>query len=338
MKIKWHVWLFCLGACLLSSCKDIQVGTRIFRDGSCERTVACTADSGRVPISVFPVPSDSTWQSEFVRNLKDSTHKIHQAHIYQAHKTFGSVAELNAYYQTNKDSALAFHSKISLDKKFRWFYTYLTYRETYCTFTPFKLVPITKYIRLDELSGGDEKERNKKVDQWLEQAVFEELYLFLNSHLPLGDLTKERLAAQKKALYKVIMDTNEGDDAELLLQACANVLGSPAVLQLKEPAKELLAEIEKKISFSLDLEQNSYKNSVEMPGLILATNSTCVVSRQVNWQIDPRQFEFQDYEMWVTSRVINTWAFIVSGLVGAGLLVLLLAALLRRPSGVRIDP
>jgi hypothetical protein len=282
-----------------------------------------------VPESVFPIPNDATWRTEFVRNLKDSTHKL-----YQAHKTYGSVAELNAYYQTNKDSTLAFHSNISLDKKFRWFYTYLTYRETYNAFTPFKLVPVTNYVRLDELTGGDEKERNKKLDKWLEQAIFEEFYLFLNLHLPLGDLTKERLAVQKAALYKVVIDSTKDDDAEVLLQACARVVQSPAILQLREPAKTLLAEIEKKINFSSELEQNSYKNSVEMPGLILATNSTSVVSRQVNWQIDPRQFEFQDYEMWVTSRVINTWAFIVSGVVGAGLLVLLLIALLRRPGRI----
>jgi hypothetical protein len=318
--------LSCLA--MLLSCKDIQVTTRIFPDGSCQRTVACTADSGRVPGNAYPIPRDSTWQSSFVRHFKDSTKTA-----YQAVKTFRTVAELNDYYQAENDSAFAFHCQIRLEKRFRWFYSYLTFRETWQAYNLFDKVPVTDYVSLQDLRekhNDADEEQNNKLDQWEKRALFAEFFTYVQARLPIGDLTSERLTANKEALFQALMDSTQKQETDDILATCGAVLQTPAVQHLRPVIEACMIEIEKKIEFMSDLENNSYKNVVEMPGLLVSTNSADVQNRQVSWQIDALQFRFQDYEMWATSRVINTWAFLVSGAVGFALLLLLVLALWRQ--------
>ncbi len=323
------IWLSVCGLAMLMSCKDIQVTTRVYPDGSCQRTIACTADSGHVPQNAYPIPQDSTWQSGFIRHFKDSTKKA-----YQAVKRFSSVTELHDFYQTQRDSVLAFHCQIKLDKKFRWFYTYLTFRETWQAYNQLKRIPVTDFISLEDVRKKpkeSDEESNKKLDQWEERALFEEFFAYVSERLPIGDLSKEHFAAYKEPLFKALMDSSQKHETDEIIATCRTVLQTPAVQQLAPIIDAFMVDMEKKIEFMGDMESNSYQNIIQMPGLLISTNSTEVQNQQVSWQIDAVQFRFQDYEMWATSRVINTWAFMVSGALGLGLILLLVFALWRKP-------
>jgi hypothetical protein len=59
---------------------------------------------------------------------------------------------------------------------------------------------------------------------------------------------------------------------------------------------------------------DAYSQTLEMPGLITETNSKSVTGNKVQWGVNPDKFLFYDYEMTVESRVVNRWAFVVSGL------------------------
>jgi len=56
-----------------------------------------------------------------------------------------------------------------------------------------------------------------------------------------------------------------------------------------------------------------YMNVVEMPGVITTTTSYMLKGNQVSWEVQPMAMLFADYEMSVVSRVVNNWAFIVTG-------------------------
>lgn len=67
------------------------------------------------------------------------------------------------------------------------------------------------------------------------------------------------------------------------------------------------------------------KNVVEMPGLILDTNSEEVDGNRITWETGNAQYFVYDYEMWAESRMVNRWAVWVTGilfiLIVAGLIV-----------------
>ena len=59
---------------------------------------------------------------------------------------------------------------------------------------------------------------------------------------------------------------------------------------------------------------NDYTNEVIMPGLILDTNAKDVEGNSVQWKFDYNRFLWEDYTMWVESRVVNRWAMILTGI------------------------
>jgi hypothetical protein len=73
-----------------------------------------------------------------------------------------------------------------------------------------------------------------------------------------------------------------------------------------------------------------YTEVVEMPGLITGTNSEMLKGNQVSWDVHIEAFFVSDLVMYAESRVINYWAFILTGAVVLALLVLLVAKAVRR--------
>ena len=67
-----------------------------------------------------------------------------------------------------------------------------------------------------------------------------------------------------------------------------------------------------------------------MPGIITETNSTNLIGNRVSWEVEADSFLLRDKVMMVESRVVNYWAFILTGLVVFGLLVLIVLKGFRR--------
>jgi hypothetical protein len=72
-----------------------------------------------------------------------------------------------------------------------------------------------------------------------------------------------------------------------------------------------------------------YTNTVVMPGIVLDTNADEVKGTTVSWRFSANQFMLGDYTMWVESRVMNTWAVILTGITALGLTGVLVALRLR---------
>ena len=61
-----------------------------------------------------------------------------------------------------------------------------------------------------------------------------------------------------------------------------------------------------------------------MPGIILNTNAKTVEGNKVIWEFDENRFCYEDFNMTVQSRVVNVWAFVVSGVIVLVVIILLL--------------
>jgi hypothetical protein len=108
----------------------------------------------------------------------------------------------------------------------------------------------------------------------------------------------------------------EFDQPEKLIDYFRDWTGNPAIYNLLKLNPPLLGDFTKKVSaFNNLILLETYPETVEMPGLITETNSMMLKGNQVSWEIQPLTLMFQPYEMVVESRVVNKWAFVVTGII-----------------------
>ncbi|MFH1296964.1 MAG: hypothetical protein ABIJ04_06795, partial [Bacteroidota bacterium] len=96
----------------------------------------------------------------------------------------------------------------------------------------------------------------------------------------------------------------------------------------------IFERFQQKVSFFENLiDMESYPETVEMPGLIIKTNSQMLKGNQVSWEIQPLSLLFEKYEMDVESRVVNNWAFILTGIVLLSLIIVLIVKAVKSTIG-----
>jgi hypothetical protein len=330
----------------LAGCREITTTTRVFPDGSCERTIEIPDESSpadSVFTGPFPLPVDSTWKvTEKVDSSKTTTHvnggkKIEEKknRTVTATKRFPKVSDLNLLYRTKSNDSLKVRVDVRLDGKFRWFNTFFKYTETYKACIPFELVPIHDFLSKEELALYYQKEDtlklDKKVEQWLARSYFEELFQALLQSArttPVTGLDTTVLNGRKEELFTAFMaeddkKSNETFNATQTMLFLEKFYRNPGVRKWSATVEKALKSMEKKQEFLVGLDSDSYVNRVVMPGLILDTNAPSVEGGTVEWKMKSSRFYWEDFVMTVESRVVNRWAIWVT----AGLLLAMLGAL-----------
>jgi hypothetical protein len=318
---------------------------------------------------VIRVPDDSSWKINIAQVPGDQK-KFELTAI--AH--FPSVEALNKYFYKSIDSMPAVSIKSELNKKFRWFYTYLDYKETYKAFTPYRKVPISKFLSEDEvkiLFAGDEKiiyqpnedivrlrrdtlekiilthadslklekkkeDIEKRYNEWLGQSIFEYMYEVLAERadkLNSKNVNKTIVMAARDSVFAELSRRNKLVMSEESHSNGNSTLTPEAILEVAKkyyPVEELskvqsldslaYEEIDHRYDKMQAITSNTYGNKLLMPGIITSTNAKSMNGNILSWEIEPGEFFFYDYVMNAESRMMNKWAFWVSGI-----LVLLLS-------------
>jgi hypothetical protein len=314
---------------LFMQCKEITTTTRVHADGSCDRTVVVNSSSQDPSDSAFPVPGDRSWSISVEKDKKDSSH-----YIYTATKSFKQVEELN-----NKESDRKVQRHVSLQRRFRWFSTDLTYNEWYRAYSPYHLVPVSNYLSDSQIKEWLEapdsvKTFDKQLDEWamanLLELCYQKLYRAADS-LQRTDVV-QAMPRHKTALLQALHDDEDQEStAESIIRLCEKVLGVASMAQFKAPVDSILASLNPIIEFTGDVENSDYGNAVIMPGVVIATNANQLEGSEARWTFKAKRFFLQDYHMWVTSRVQNRWAVAVTVV-----LALLLFAGLVLPTAYRL--
>lgn len=310
------------------SCNHEQrTTTKINSDGSCERTIFVKSDSDTS--SSFPVPTDKSWDS---RIEKDSS----KEKVYSANKRFDDVNQMNNEYRRA--------SKVSVDikfeKKFRWFYTYFNYQETYKSYFPFKNIALDSFLTKEEYAQYEKKDTSKalkeRLDEFIIRNAWEEFYgQLIDSVKSLNDpsFPVSVFLAKKKEFINWLTDDPEGSKGILHINnhkdyvKLEKILGLKLKRKLEQQIDSILDGIEKsinaKFNFMLGVD-GKYINEVVMPGIILNTNASTVEGNRVSWKLDENYFCFTDYTMTVESRIANPWATYATG----GALIVIVALLM----------
>ncbi len=139
---------------ITNSCIDYyKISTKINPDGSLERTITVVGDSSSIFEGNLVIPTDSSWEIStrwFYEKPNDTTSD--RKYEYTATRLFKNHQELNDYLKVESDTTTLINIETNFQKKFRWFYTYFRYTETYKKSFPFNYFPIENFLTDKELS------------------------------------------------------------------------------------------------------------------------------------------------------------------------------------------
>lgn len=353
----YPVLLLLLGT---QGCLEQKVKTTVAADGSCERTMSVTADSGQAPKTRLPLPTDAGWAVRWERPDTAKDKKF----VWTASKRYPSLTALS------EDTALfvqpgKIRITLEAERSFRWFYTYILYRETYHRFASLDRIPPAAVLTQDEIrrvtagSGGDTLK--SKVEEWRNLNIADYFLSTLDTLIQreaLPSVTPGTVQSHRKDLMRALTEKKEITETlasylpsvkekdlfkdstsaltdiglEALRRLFVKALGTESVRQLP------LAESWKKtMEFVYGAVENdaegNFENTVTLPGLFLDTNAGTLNGNTATWQFGRDQLELMDYEMYAESRIVNTWAFIVSGVLAVGAVLVLLIPLFRAKAG-----
>jgi hypothetical protein len=326
---------------VFSACREVKVTTKINRDGTFTRIITVTGDSAEVLSKGLPFPVDDTWQMKFSKDTMDTTK---WAATYS--KTFRNSMALNEEIKSDTSFYRNLEREVVITKKFGFFYNYLTFRETYKSVNPFKALDYKDFLTEEDLQwyGGirlpvtsaDSTLRDKieeKVDDFLVKSVIAEIDSILKDgieRLQDPSLEVKDLTMYNDSLEKIINNWTLDSGAEIImnLQKWSGNDTWSKLLDLTPPLFDNFDRKKSEVDTLAFIE--AYNEVVEMPGIITATNSEMLRGNQVSWDVHIEAFFIGDLVMYAESRVINSWAFILSGVVVLALLVLLGVKAVRR--------
>lgn len=354
------------GISLPGCLEKYEVTTTVAADGSCERIVTLRRDSQQLPAKAFPVPVDSPWVCSWSQAPREpargDTGGKGTAYVYTARRRFADFDELSREYPGSRDSA-DLSLRVRIEKKFRWFYTYYVYEETYGRFNPLRdtLQP-TAYMTQEEIQRfmGSEKPDSlvrskwmqwteRKKDEWMFARLVDLVARRNDPALPasLFEQNKERLIralSEKDTAARgngAVTEPRKGHTAgrktgsgsEEAVEILARELGTEAVRGLTSGLDSLIGEFLRRDSLA-SRANGEYTNSVVMPGALVETNAQEVRGTSAVWRFTHEHLALADYSMTAESRVANIWAMVISGIV---VLVVILLPVLRKVF-VRFSP
>ncbi len=319
-----------ISALLWEGCLEINIETKISPDGSCERVITIPRDSASLPQSAFPIPVDPSWTIEWKKTGKDSP-----KYEYIARKRFATPEELSSEYSTRPDtSLLQIHANV--EKRFEWFYTYIKYEEIYDLDNPFHKIPISDFLSEEEIDsyrrGVDDDSLKARVDKWFMRNIFEDYFADAVKCLEKKNdpsLPASTLIEKKELLYNVTMNDSGPQNVDDLLRILEKIMNTKAVNSLRDEFDKLWQDTEAKLE-RLSNADGSYTNSVELPGLILDTNTDKIEGSRISWKFTSDQLRIGKYVMHAESRLTNVWAFIVTGIFGIVVLIIIVLMIRRR--------
>ncbi len=315
-KLQYLLLGFALLLILSTGCHDVEIVTRIFPNGSILRSISMPGDSTKIYDSAYPMPSDTSWQVTSKTRKRDSNDFVYTVTIYSR-----NASEINKDLLSLPDTVLYIRPVVKLEKRFRWFYTFFSYYETYKAHGLQFSNSDSLFAREIEKKIGEQDSTGEQGDSAdiEEELIFEDLYqIILSATEEIKDpsLSSKLVRKKKQELHDYLM----GKDIDLdrfvdqVIQACTSIYKTRNVEKLKPFIEAFNKKLVRYLNFIERSIGETYNNSVIMPGIITATNAPKVDANKASWEVDSDKFETKDYQMWVESRRMNVLPTIFTAL------------------------
>ncbi len=329
-------------ALVISGCLEVDVHTTVSADGSSERVISIKNSTRSVPVGAFPAPTDSSWSTGW-----KPTNDKEMKYEFSARKRFATPEALHAEYSARPDTGVV-GLRVSLTKKFAWFYTYFEYDESYTLKNTFSTVPVSQYLSPDEVErymhGDHTDSLRPKVSRWDLRNVFEELYhpLLRDAEILHDSHLRSLLAEKKEEMFSRLREADSVSNKSEKRADSLGVESSDDVVRVftealpPEAMVQLRPSVERSWASVMDALKHERKHpdgwiyTVQMPGLVTESNSNYVEGNLLTWKFSADQVHLGSYQMHATSRVTNVWACTATGLVAVALALITLRPASRR--------
>lgn len=316
----------------LASCEfDVATETTVYPDGSLDKTILIESkqDSAR---AIF---NTGSWERSFytpkkVQTVSSDSLGIDSAKSLKAfskfHKKFNSAEEANMELAGESDTIVRVTSKF--ERKFKWFYTYIKYSETYhklntLNFSSEDYFTPEDYAFIDRLPAEGQKIskadelylrllNDKVFDKYGEEALYEE-YFDLASIVITPNSGIDSLQKHKEDVFEVFENKKDFDENIFLriLDSLSIPINQEKIAEFKKAQKNF----ERKIGFISLANDGKYVNRINLPWDIVKTNADSVAGNSLFWAPPTVKFLLKDYTMYGECRKLNWWAVIVSVLI-----------------------
>jgi len=328
---------------LMPGCLDIWITTQIRPDGSIEQTIVFKGDSTEIVDVPFALMKEADWKREWTKPEKDKYQLV-------VSKEFHSVKELNKSMNPADTNLHVIRTNSTLHRKFRWFFTRFEFSETVLNSNPFSKLDYHKYLNAEQIRLISMNEDTRKEDpgydsvkykvaenrfeEYLLHSIFEDFYQQILSIIAEDKsftLSRQELDSKKDSIYRFLIDSVGGNDnPDEILREINRVINHPDIQVIRTKYLDRFDNFKRKDNFFNAASDDSYKFTIRMPGLLLGTNSPKIEGAELGWELTYYNFFFEDYTMTAESRKVNTWAFIVAGLILLAALAGLLSAIIRK--------
>ncbi len=327
---------------LLMSCNEYEtrVTNIVHPDGSVTRKVVMSKkEKDPFEPGKYLVPVDSSWDITYSMSISD---KNDTTWTLTAEKLFSDVDDINAGYDSDTAANSSMKRHASFDTRYRWFFTVCHFEEkvdrileTECPIDTFMTPEELRYFYLPDfirgrLENGKDSITYKnlsedveaKFEKCLWMAVIKQMILdfhTLASQNSKYHLSLEDLQARENDFYEKLV-ANEGNDDYEGDQLIKDVMG-------EDFYESFQTEIDSASDILLEAHLQKYEDAKDydmeiiMPGKLISsngyveTNDTIASNNNIVWSLSGDYFFTQDYVMWAESRIINVYAWIISGIV-----------------------
>ena len=325
MRVPISKILFAVTMLAMVSCDEwkVQMVTEVMRDGSCVRTVASDDRSC--------LTEDEGWESvdeeDYIRKFTADT-------IYKAviRRSFEKVEDMNGC-PALQICGKSIRSEASLDRKFKWFYTEYTFTETFRGWNADLSIPVTDYVTQDEASfwytgypelpkgiTGQELQYLQDIsfntDHWIYDMTwdiyFRTIDRFYDEINPPMD-RKTFLSMRDSVMHEAWnQDVEFYDNREL--EFLDRFFKTDAFT--KADFSDEIADYGKILwNQSLGLMHLEAPYMLRMPGRITDAGRGQIEDGVIRYRFEGSFLIPGDYTIAASSRCVNVWAFILSGLV-----------------------
>ncbi|MEQ1584277.1 MAG: hypothetical protein ABL895_00235 [Cyclobacteriaceae bacterium] len=315
----------------LSACgHNVSMETTVHEDGSLDKKIVLeTEDTTK---NFLSISGGSGWKMK-AHLIDSANNKSESSKKWRVgfQKNFTSSEEANAELATPSDTL--FRVSSTFDKKFRWFYTYAYYADTYKAINRMALPPDDYIAREDyafidrlpaegqTISKADSfylSELNKRIfDVYGLRAIYEtyyELDVKLIKESGLENRWIDTLNKHKENLYALLV--KQQDLPDNFIYKTMDSLGIPFPFdKMENRYAELYKETESKTNFISHASEGKYTHVINMPWTVVRTNADSVSGNRLQWNPPSVKFLLKDYTMYAEARKVNFWAFGVSALV-----------------------
>ncbi len=308
----------------LSGClgNDYHTHTTVYDDGSIERQISTQdSDSSFLLNNMFGASEKTGWTAEMlpvVAEQPDSNAIGKPEYNFTFGKRFASAQESNEY--TLASEAL-FKIKSEFKASFRWFYSDITYSDTYVATIRFNHVNPDDFFTTEDYAFMNRTRTAKvptredsiyrrtldeKFETYFERGYFEEVFDILIQALEKNNIGKTWLDTTRKNKDWLFRSLAVRDfNIDYLQTLLADSLKVPVRFDAEDEAK--FEGLDEKHFFALF---DRFEHSITMPSDIIESTADSIAGPNAFWFKQGNLVK--DFTMTAQSRQMNYWAIMIT--------------------------